>query len=223
MNSKRKILTRQRMWTLGSMIKALCHTSKASLDYLPITISVMSWLMTFIQGRWIFKPFIKDVFHNHWKVMKNLQLKKCVYFVQKPWKFVQLLLKDVNVRLLLKENVQLIFLYVEDPGKFQTESVNTIKLPWNMDPYPKQSFLISFFSLFWCPASIKDVFITIERLWKIFNTKWFVQKPWRLLLKDINIKKKCAADIFFILKILWLLLAVFQCFLKNVRLLPKRY
>ena len=121
-----------------------------------------------------------------------LCLRKCVaasgnisYFLMN----VRLLLKDINVRLLLKENVQLIFLYVEDPGKFQTESVNTIKLPWNMDPYPKQSFLISFFSLFWCPASIKDVFITIERLWKIFNTKcvYFVQKPWkfvRLLLKE---------------------------------------
>ena len=52
------------------MIKALWHTSKTRSDYLPITISVMSWMMAFIQGRWIFKPSIKDVFHNHWKVMK---------------------------------------------------------------------------------------------------------------------------------------------------------
>ena len=34
------------------------------LDYLPITISFMSWLMVFIQCRWIFKSTIKDVFHT---------------------------------------------------------------------------------------------------------------------------------------------------------------
>ena len=58
------------MRALGSMIKALWHTSKASSDYLPVTISVMFWLMAFIQGRWIFKATIKDLFYNHWKVMK---------------------------------------------------------------------------------------------------------------------------------------------------------
>ena len=31
-------------------------SSKTSSDYLPITISVMSWLKVFIKGRWIFKP-----------------------------------------------------------------------------------------------------------------------------------------------------------------------
>ena len=33
-----------------------------SSAYLPITIRVMSWVMTFMQDRWIFKPSIKDVF-----------------------------------------------------------------------------------------------------------------------------------------------------------------
>ena len=70
-SERSQILTRLRMWALGSMIKALWHTSKTSSHYLPITISVMSWLMVFIQGRWIFKPSNKDVFHNHWKVMKT--------------------------------------------------------------------------------------------------------------------------------------------------------
>ena len=37
---------------------------KKSSDYLPISISFMSWLMVFIQDRWIFKPTIKDVFHT---------------------------------------------------------------------------------------------------------------------------------------------------------------
>ena len=38
--------------------------------------------------------------------------------------------------------------YVENPRKFQTESVNTIELPWDIDPYPRQSYLIYFLSLF---------------------------------------------------------------------------
>ena len=170
------------MWALGSTIKASWHTSKTRSDYLPISISTMSWLMAVIQGRWsldhfqkvfesihrkikkchvntffvhggvknrpglihkiirvekvylmmpprqvwgclsmnwlevkrlknyqeflklapgpgegvrslnkVFKPSINDVFHNHRKVMKNLHT-KCVYFVQKPRRFVQLLL-----------------------------------------------------------------------------------------------------------------------------------
>ena len=36
-------------------------------------------------------------------------------------------------------------------------------------------------------------------------------------------ERKCAADIFFRLKIVWLLLETFQCFLMNERLLLKRY
>ena len=56
-----KILTRLRMWVLGSMIKALWHTSKTSLDCLSITISVMSWLMVFIQGVGVLTTFKKSL------------------------------------------------------------------------------------------------------------------------------------------------------------------
>ena len=66
--------------------------------------------------------------------------------------------------------------------------------------------------------SIKNVFIIIERLWKIFNTKcvYFVQEPWKKLCSGFWIY-------FFMLRIVSLLLKTFQCFLKNVRLLLKRY
>ena len=86
------------------MIKALWHTSKTSSIYLAIMTTVMFWLMAFIQGH-CFKLSIKDVFHNHLKIMKNLQYILCrngekfvqlllkvkcaaasVHFVQKPWK-----------------------------------------------------------------------------------------------------------------------------------------
>ena len=57
--------------------------SKTSLGYLLITISVMTLPMAFIQGHYIFKPSIINVFHNHPKVMKNLHA-KYVCFVQQP-------------------------------------------------------------------------------------------------------------------------------------------
>ena len=50
-----------------------------------------------------------------------------------------------TVQLLLKEKCAADIFYVEDPRKFQKESVDTIELPWTMNPYPRQSFLISFF------------------------------------------------------------------------------
>ena len=64
------------------------------------------------------------------------------------------------------------FFYVKDPRKFKTESVTAMRVRWSV---PKQSFLISFFSLLWCPASnelhcpSKMFFIIIESLWKIFS------------------------------------------------------
>ena len=39
------------IWVLEPMSKALCHARKTSSNYLFITISAMSWLITFIQGR----------------------------------------------------------------------------------------------------------------------------------------------------------------------------
>ena len=138
------------------MIKTWWHTSKTSSHYLPITISVMSWLMAFIQDRWFFKPSIKDVFiiiERLWKssckvcaatvkicaadifcvcgcFWENFMFfkeratayeRKCaaaswkIFFVCGCfWEYfmffknVRLLLKDINVWMLLKENVQLL-------------------------------------------------------------------------------------------------------------------
>ena len=171
------------------MIKALWHTSKTSSDYLPITISIISWLMVFIQGRWIFKPFIKDVFHNIEKGYAKSSVHFCAetvrictaaseyIFVQKPW----------------KKMCSWYFFYVEDPRKFQTESVNTIELPWVVAAVvtawpPKQSFLISFLLLFWYPHPTN--YIVHQRCYEKSSVH-FVQKPW-----TTTSERKCAADIF---------------------------
>ena len=112
-----------------------------------------------------------------WKIFS----KKFVHFVQKPRKFLWLLLN--------------IFFYAEDPRKFQTGSINTIELPWDMVPYPRQSFLISFFSLFWCPASIKDVF---HNHWKVM--KIFIQSVYILWRNRATASERKCADQFVIFK-----------------------
>ena len=66
------------------MIKAWWHTSKVNLDYLLINISVMSWPMVLIQGRWvpeqIFTTIHHRCFHNHWKVMIYVTVKICAAY-----------------------------------------------------------------------------------------------------------------------------------------------
>ena len=172
------------MWALGSMIKTLWHTSKTSSDYLAITRRVMFWPMGFIQGCWTFKPSIKDVFHNHWKWL---------------WKIFSSVYILCRNREDLCSCFWIYFFMLKTRGNSLAGSVNTIKLLWDMDPYPKQSFLISFFSLFWCLASNK-LHCPSKMLWI------FVQKPWRLC--NCLWKKMCSWY-FFILKIVWLLLKTF--------------
>ena len=46
-------------------------SSKASSDYLPITIRAMSWLMAFIEGRWGLDHFQKGFESIHRKI-KNV-------------------------------------------------------------------------------------------------------------------------------------------------------
>ena len=41
------------------------------------------------------------------------------------------------VQLLLKEKCAADIFFVGDPTKFQKESLETIELPWDIDPYPR--------------------------------------------------------------------------------------
>ena len=73
----------------------------------------------------------------------------------------------------------------------------------------------TFLSLFWCRASneltlsIKDVMKNLQYIWCRNRATAF--------------ESKMCGQYFFILKIVWLLLETFPCFLKDVRLLLKRY
>ena len=73
------------MWGLGSMIKALRHTGKTSSDYLPITISVMPWLMALIQGSWSF-DFFQNVLESIHRKNKKCHVNTCTWGCQKQAK-----------------------------------------------------------------------------------------------------------------------------------------
>ena len=93
-------------------------------------------------------------------IMEKGYEKSSLHFVQKPWRFVQLLLnifcaKTVNDCIWKK-----MCRPTEIPNRITTIQVRR--------SVPKQSFLISFFLLFWCPASneltlsIKDVMKNLQ-------------------------------------------------------------
>ena len=146
------------------MIKALWNTSKTSLVYLAIMISVLFWPMVsykalrFLNHHGCFS-YSAVRFLNHQrcffitilKIMKNLQ-----YILWRSWKNL-------------------------------------------------------------CDCSWKKM---CSCLW----TYYFCAETVRLLLNILLCRnRKCADEIFLILRIVWLLLETFQCFLMNVRLLLKRH
>ena len=113
--------------------------------------------------------------------MKNLQHNVCI-FCEETVEIVRLLLKRKCAAA-----SQYIFFYIEGPRNFQADSV-MMMFAWDMDPYPKQS--LSFFSLLWCPTSIKDVF---HNHWKIMknlytNCVYFCAET----VNDCFWKKKCS-------------------------------
>ena len=101
------------------------------------------------------------------------------------------------------------FFYVEDPRKFQANSVTIM-----FDAAPAwvafSQFLISFFSLFWYPAS-SELHCPSRMLWKIFS---------RFCAETVN--ENIQLIFFYIEASVWLLLETFQWFLKNVGLLLKK-
>ena len=171
--------------------------------------------------------------------------KSSVHFVQKPcdcfWKKMSNCLWIFFFwRLLLKENVKLIFFMLKTQ---ENSKLNLSQCKYG-DPYQSNHFWYVFYRYFDTryPTNYivvkpsKFFFIIIERLWNssqkvcVFLCRnredsssyfwiYFVQKPWTTASE-----RKCAADLFYVEANVWLFLETFQCFfLKNVRPLLKRY
>ena len=144
--------------------------------------------------------------------MKSYE-KSSVHFMQKPWKkFVQLLL-----------NIFFFFCWrpKKFPDRFCHHNMGSVNRAW-------ATISSKFFLIILMPGiqritlSIKDVF---HNHWKVMKNLRYILCScfWTYYFLATVSERKCAADIIFILKIIWLLLKTFQCFLKNVRQLLKRY
>ena len=141
--------------------------------------------------------------------------KSSVHFVQKPLKNLWLNIfceETVRiVRLLLKENVRLIFFILKTQGS----SKLNLSQQSGMEIRTKAIVFNKFFIVILLPG-IQRIILSIKDVMK--NLQYILCRN-----RATSSKRKCAADIFYIEANVWLLLETFQCFLMNVRLLLKTY